>query len=256
MSSDDPIMAATEVRHVLGIKPDEPILDIASLLESAGIKVYLYKSLILNFGMSLNESDGGPVVAVNTDEKISIERQIFTAAHELGHLILHKDSYNEETIEENPEEEKQANIFASHFIMTDKLFKSKLKETQGKDWVDRVLHIKRFFKVSYKTVLRRLADENYIDSQKINIFQEFAKDYKKLYKHDLKDHYEPDALSDSEPEALTKSDFMAERYNRLVYEAYSKDIITTSEAAELLGLAIDSFRELTRSWRLMDEREG
>jgi Zn-dependent peptidase ImmA (M78 family) len=72
--------------------------------------IYLYKSrLKKSFGMSLGEKDGGPLIAVNVSS-VTIERQIFTAAHELGHLILHKDSFRSEILEENDREEMEARV--------------------------------------------------------------------------------------------------------------------------------------------------
>lgn len=41
------------------------------------------------FGLSIGPADGGPAVVVNVWDGISVERWIFTAAHELGHLVLH-----------------------------------------------------------------------------------------------------------------------------------------------------------------------
>jgi hypothetical protein len=34
------------------------------------------------------QSDGGPAVVVNVWGRLSVERWIFTAAHELGHLMI------------------------------------------------------------------------------------------------------------------------------------------------------------------------
>jgi len=37
-----------------------------------------------------------------------VERWIFTAAHELGHLLLHPDSYDVDKTDENEAEEQEA----------------------------------------------------------------------------------------------------------------------------------------------------
>lgn len=43
------------------------------------------------FGLSIGPTDRGPLVVVNVWGRISVERWILTAAHELGHLLLHPD---------------------------------------------------------------------------------------------------------------------------------------------------------------------
>jgi Zn-dependent peptidase ImmA (M78 family) len=94
---------------------------------------------------------------VNTWDRISVERWIFTAAHELGHLLLHLDAYQVDKLEEDVGEEKEADIFAAHFLMPDHVFKKELAEASGLSWYDRVFKLKRLFRVSYRSVLYRIA---------------------------------------------------------------------------------------------------
>jgi len=57
--------------------------DVCELLEDNGVKVY--PLCIANdefFGLSVAKDDGGPAVVVNVWERISVERWIFTAAHD------------------------------------------------------------------------------------------------------------------------------------------------------------------------------
>ena len=108
--------AAREARKKLKLNDKEPIRDIAGLLESCGIKVYPL-SLVSDgfFGLSVAEEDGGPAIIVNVWERISVERWIFSAAHELGHLLLHLDAYDADESAEDDAQEIEANVFASHF---------------------------------------------------------------------------------------------------------------------------------------------
>ena len=94
VDSDDPVSAAAQARAAIHLEPDEPIDDIIGLLESPGAKVFAEDfGLSKVFGFSAAWADNGPAIAVNTSPDISIERQIFTVAHELGHLIMHESSY-------------------------------------------------------------------------------------------------------------------------------------------------------------------
>lgn len=108
------------------------------------------------FGLSVGPNDSGPAVVVNTWDRISVERWIFTAAHELGHILLHQDAFDRSRSDEPDQEEEDADQFASHFLMPDAGFNSEWEESRGLSLLNRVLKIKRIYRVSYKTVLYRL----------------------------------------------------------------------------------------------------
>jgi Zn-dependent peptidase ImmA (M78 family)/transcriptional regulator with XRE-family HTH domain len=248
---------AEYTRKAAGLNNKEPINDIISKLESLGIKIYLKKLFIKNcFGFSLSDENLGKAIAINVDESITIERQVFTAAHELGHLILHRSSYDIRNKEEEKKQEEEANIFAGHFLMPDQGFRNKLKEYSGLNFIEIVLKIKRFYKVSYITVLKRIVDDGLAES---SIYREFAIQYKQLYKKNLRDHYEPDSLrdnknpysSDIEPETLSAVEFFDDGLKTKVFEAYTKELITISKAAEILGITLSELKEIVNNWNLL-----
>jgi Zn-dependent peptidase ImmA (M78 family)/DNA-binding XRE family transcriptional regulator len=248
--------AAKEARKELKLKDKEPIRDIAGLLESCGIKVYPL-SLASDgfFGLSVDKEDGGPAVIVNVWERISVERWIFSAAHELGHLLLHLDAYNIEEIAENEEQETEANVFASHFLMPEEAFKSEWDDTYGLSFVDRVLKVKLIFQVSFKTVLYRLSE-----SVGKSIWGKFQGAYKLKTGKTLSITDEPEALlpdkfqqspevlRSQEPDSLSSSHFVEDRLSRLVRKAIEKDEITMSRGAEILRLDLEAMREIVSSW--------
>ena len=234
---------AKKVRKKLKLDNDEPIYDICNLVNKLGIKIFRFKCDIDKcFGFSIGADDNGPGIAVNTYKNISIERQIFTVAHELGHLLMHKNSYKTELIEEQENEEKEADQFAAYFLMPADGFIKELNKVAGLHWIYQILHIKRIYKVSYRTVLRRLINLNLVDS---NIYMDFAVQYKKKYHKDLKKHFEPNSV---EPEGMLKSDFVNDRLNKLVRIAYELELITLNRASEILNLTLIEMKELTYSW--------
>lgn len=244
-----PIAAAELARKALGLKEDEPIGDIVGLMENAGIKIKLTRLDIKNFfGFSASESDGGPAIIVNTDDGISIERQIFTIAHELGHLILHPDAYDPTKTQESKREESEANAFAGYFLMPQNAFEKKLKESYGLGFVERVLHIKRFFRVSYLTVLRRMADMKLAEHG--SLIAKFNTLYKNKYGESLAHHKEPYGLEkpEKEPYGLEKPDVVEDYLSTLVRRALEKDEITVSRAAEILNVPLMNMREIINSW--------
>ncbi|MFA6569474.1 MAG: ImmA/IrrE family metallo-endopeptidase [Victivallales bacterium] len=248
-STTDPLGMAYKVRSTLKID-DEPIRDICDLVESAGVKIFLIDSDLDNFfGFSLSEKDGGPAIGVNESIKINVERKIFTVAHELGHILLHPDSFDSKEKIEMDDAEKGADTFASHLLMPQKCFKQELEKSKGLHWMKQVLHIKRIFKVSYKTVLVRLREDGLVDN---SIWQKFALECKRLG-ISLKDHFEPESLpqDDFRPEPvepLSSYDFVESRLNLLVRKAFEKEVITTGKAAEILGIDLMAMRELSNAW--------
>lgn len=254
------IEAALRTREAFGLKEQDSIRDICGLLEDHGIKV-LTPAVATDgfFGLSVGLEDGGPAVAVNTWDRISVERWIFTAAHELGHLVLHLAAYEVQETEENDSEEKEADVFASHFLVPEKLFKQELEEAWGLSWYDRIFKLKRIFRVSYRSVLYRIASE-LPPADKKRVWIQFNAEYKRKNGRSLPGTVEPDGLPPDaffrrpadkgadEPEHLDRHDFMQDRLARLVRRALEADAITLGKAAEMLDLELDDMRELSNSW--------
>ncbi len=237
MQELSPEEAAGKARECLKLKEDEVITDICGLVESAGIKLHFMSIELDNFfGFSVDDKDLGAAIVVNSHDSIPTERKIFTIAHELGHIIMHPGSFNDEDEEINVQED-EANIFASHFIMPRIAFHKRLNEVKGLNFVDVILHIKRVFKVSYKTVIYRLIEEEIADSR---MWQMFCYRYKQKKSFDFSGH--------KEPEPLAAIDCIEDRLNRLVREAYEKELISISRAAEILGKSIIEMRELVNGW--------
>lgn len=247
---------AKQARESLGLNDKEPIRDIAGLLESSGIKVYPI-TLVSDdfFGLSVSEEEGGPAIIVNVWERISVERWIFSAAHELGHLLLHLDAYNVEESNEDKDQEIEANIFASYFLMPEEAFQSEWSDTYGLHFVDRVLKVKKIFQVSYKTILYRLSE-----SAGNSIWGKFqiafkAKTGKSLGIKDepealLPDSFQqaPEVLRSKEPDSLSPSHFIEDRLSRLVRSAVEQEKITMSRAAEILKVDLETMRYIISSW--------
>lgn len=245
-SRDHLAEAAGLCRKKLRLKSTEPIHDICGLLEHAGVKVYpIPMATDSFFGLSVGVEDGGPAVVVNVWERISVERRIFSAAHELGHLMLHPDAYEVSQVEESKEEEHEANLFAGHFLMPDEGFRNEWNEAAGLYFVDRVFKVKRIFRVSYKTVLSRLIDSGNVDS---SIWKKFNIAYQQRYKRRLSFKEEPKGMDTAEPFGMQRFDFYEDRFSRLTREAVEKDIVSLSRGAEMLRINIEEMHDLLKGW--------
>ena len=159
-----PIEVARAVRPAVGLPAGEPVRNISRLLEDNGVKLLLLETTRDSFfGLSVGERDGGPAVVVNTWDRISVERWIFTAAHELGHLLLHPADCRRDATEMRGEAEREADVFASEFLMPEAAFATEWNATSGHPLLVRVLKVKRIFRVSYMTVLHRIARQVPVD---------------------------------------------------------------------------------------------
>lgn len=248
--------AAQLARKLLELENDEPIHNICGLLESAGIKVYPFVAQTdAFFGLSIGERDGGPAIAINIWDKIAVERWIFSSAHELGHLLLHLNAFNIEYSDEAPDEEHEADLFAAEFLMPDAAFQKEWSKSMGLGLVDRVMKIKRIFRVSYKTVLMRIhqRDGASSTSKKPNIFIRFQMEYKNRNGRGVLKTEEPEGLSpetfrSAEPDRLIDSDFAEDRLRSLVRLAVEKQVVSLGRGAEILRIPLEEMRELACSW--------
>lgn len=253
------VSAARLARQRLGIGPDEPIRDICGLLESAGVKVFLMQiASDAFFGLSIAPADNGPAVAVNTWERITVERWIFSAAHELGHLILHLDDFRTDAMDEDKEQEREADAFAAQFLMPDPVFRREWDEAYGLGMVARVIKVKRMFRVSYRTVLSRLAPRYRGGG---TIWARFQREYKKRHGRTLTRSDEPDRVGDEafhggtpatlrggEPESLSDADFTEDRLPRLIRRAIETEEISLGRGAEIMGVPLGRMRKRAAAW--------
>ncbi len=250
--------AAADARKALKLGDEEPVHNICGLLEDrCGVKVFPVPLASEGFwGLSVGPEDGGPAVVVNTWERISVERWIFTAAHELGHLLLHRGAYDVTRTEENESEETEANQFASAFLMPPAAFDKAWERASGLGFVDRVFKVKRIFRVSYATVLYRLSEQ---PTYGASIWPRFAAAFKQQHGRSLSKREEISPLPAAsfgrtgappaaDPAELSADDFREDRLYRLVRKAVDGSHITLGRAAEILGLPLRDMRALAARW--------
>ena len=249
--------AADDVRQKLGLGPKDAVRDICGLLEAAGIKLLRVRvATDTFFGLSVAPGEGGPAIIVNTWERISVERWIFTAAHELGHLVLHGDDFDPDQEAETKAAEAEANVFAAHFLMPEPVFAAEWDDTAGLALWDRVLKVKRMFRVSYRTVLYRLQERGMSD-----VWAKFQVAAKVRWGRTLLRDDEPNALAADafrastpefsrarEPQDLVDEDFIDDRRYRLARRAVEQGHIPLSRAGEILDKSLADMRQLAAAW--------
>jgi len=251
--------AAAGARRAVGLDAEEPLDDLPGLLEANGVKVASMPLASYDFvGLSVAADDGGPAIVVNGWERVSVERRIFAAAQELGHLVLHPSDYDVGRSEEVRAHEIEANAFAAAFLMPESSFWHRWNASRGLALVDRVLHLKRLFRVSYRIVLFRVAERL---AGRDDIWRRFQRDYARRFGAPLLGDAEPATLaadsylasfpevrSAAEPERLSRFEFTEARLARLVREAVEDGQISLGRGAEILRLPLDEMRALAATW--------
>ena len=252
----DPAAAARAARKAAGLPPEAPIPGMCPLLEENGVKVLLMgKKRLALFGLSVGSEDGGPAIVVNAWGRFSVERWIFTAARELGHLLLHPDEYDTDRTEHSEAAEKEADAFADEFLMPKSAFARAWDATAPQPLLARVLRIKRIYGVSYRAVLHRLVATGREDR---TVCRDFQVQHRTRFGRTpgMTDELEAieksafawDWLRGSEPVPLSEHDFLRDRLRYLVRRALEEDLISTGRAAEILGMRLVQTREWIREW--------
>lgn len=253
---------AAAMRSHFGLGEHEPVHDICGLLERQGVKVLSVNIATDAFlGLSVSEDDGGPAVIVNTWERLPVEHWIFSAAHELAHLLLHLQAYQVDEELEDKDQERDADVFASHFLMPEAVFRREWDDTVGLPLFDRVLKVKRVFRVSWRTVLFRISEGMSDPNQRKGLWIHFANAYKKVNSKVLLKMDEPQGVSADayrdlsdlhkagpEPAGMDRHDFQGDRLWRLVHIATIGGVITLARGAEILGIKLNEMRDLAESW--------
>lgn len=140
---------------------DKPIENLMRTVERNGIIVTTFATDtddIDAFSQYVDVNGTDVFLIALSSNKESASRVNFDIAHELGHILLHEWSEDEEVLtrEEFKAKEKEANEFAAAFLMPDTSFKSDVVFAPQN--LDYYKQLKRKWKVSMSAMLYRTCD--------------------------------------------------------------------------------------------------
>lgn len=212
------ISLVQRIRRDWGLGEDG-IIDVIGLLESRGIKVVEFNAT--NDFDGLSGTVGDDIIIVLNSNIQPTERKRFTALHELGHLIMNfGDSVNEK------EKEILCHTFASEFLIPTKVFKEILGDiTKSPLNILYFSEIQHNFGISIDALIKKAEDESMITSNRYKSYH-----IRKNTNAAFKSFVETTRIEPEEPH----------KFASLVYDAYSKSLISTSKAATLLNIPVNN----------------
>jgi Zn-dependent peptidase ImmA (M78 family)/transcriptional regulator with XRE-family HTH domain len=142
----DPEVAAASLRQFWGLG-ERPVSNMLALLETHGVRLFSLSESTASVNAFSFWRDDKPFVFLNNFK--TAESSIFDTAHELGHLVMHKQGDPKET----RSAEREANAFASAFLMPDKDVRARVPR---RITIDTILLAKARWRVSAMAMAYRL----------------------------------------------------------------------------------------------------
>jgi Zn-dependent peptidase ImmA (M78 family)/DNA-binding XRE family transcriptional regulator len=209
---------ATQLRKAwdLGI---DPIPVVTDMLEERGIKIFQSEAIPGHFDGMAAKVNGIPIIVVSGNAPG--DRQRFTMAHELGHLVLHG------RLADGLEDEKAAHRFAGAFLAP--AFEVRKELGEYRSWLEpRELEVlKKTYGLSMAAWIRRAKDLGILpETHYVEMVKYFRS--RGWHKKEPGDPYPPE---------------QPQLFDQLVFRALAQDLISESKAAELSRLSLSEFQK-------------
>ena len=217
---EDAEAAATSVRIAWNLGGG-PIPDMTELLEERGIKVFKWSLPGSVDGLSCRvrrvRGEDVPVVVCSTRK--SLERQRFTIAHELGHLVLDFPS--------TVSEERACHRFAGAFLAPGHELIREVGRRRFNFGFGELIEVKHMFGISAAALVMRMRDLGIITETTLrDIFGGIGSSWRT-----------------EEPRPLERTECPT-RFRRLCLRALAENEISESKAAELLRLRVSEIEDI------------
>lgn len=213
-TKEDVKKTTKEVRKLLGLSNNIPLDNLTDKLEDHNFLIIRidYEEKFDGFSEMIDDM---AFIILSTK---GYERNRFTLAHELGHLILE--------FPENftfDEQEKFCNYFASNLLLPEEAMKLEFGNKRKNISFFEILLIAKEYKVSLQAVIMRLHELGFInDAKKRNLFIELSK-------------------MGLNNEQLQFVDEQPKRRKKLIYKLEAEKIITREEAIKYLGVTANEY---------------
>lgn len=193
----------------------DPIPNVLEMLEEKGIRVIEINAPIEFDGLS---AQVGPIPVIVINKNFTVERKRFTAAHELGHLVL--------TIKEGANEERLCNAFAGALLLPDNCLEKLLGEKRNNIAPGELVRIKEQYGISIQAIMMRAFLKGIINKSSLDRFWKSISGNKK-----------EEGLGNFEGKEKIY------RFEQMVFRLAAEDVVSLSKAANLAGMKLAEFRD-------------
>jgi Zn-dependent peptidase ImmA (M78 family) len=202
----------------------DPIPNLMELLEERGIKVLVVDSQENIDGLTAQvlRARGEPVPVIVVRSGVYGERQRFSLAHELGHMVTAIEG-------DDKFKERAAHRFAGAFLMPAEALWSNVGRHRTSIGWSELFALKQLLGASAQAITYRCSDLGIFPPA---LSQQLFREFSRLGFRSAP-HYEPHHLAEEK----------AQRFARLCYRALAEGAISESKTAELLNISV---RELNR----------
>jgi Zn-dependent peptidase ImmA (M78 family)/DNA-binding XRE family transcriptional regulator len=194
-SEDEIEIIATNCRRLWGLA-DGPIANMVALLESRGFIVIRSEFRVSDIDAFSCWQDNRPYIFLATDKNCAV-RSRFDAAHELGHMILHRH-LSQDQVEDGDilnQIEREANRFAAAFLLPAKTFVSEIYSSNLRQFIS----LKSRWKVAMAAMIYRCKDLGVFDErQYINLRKQMS--FEGIIKHEPLD----DTIAIEQPQIISQ----------------------------------------------------
>jgi len=235
-------VAASE-RDRLGLGRLDPIENLFQLMDEKGLRVFRVDLDNLDvYGLSAFSRRYGACILLNSSN--TLERQIFSLAHEYAHPLMHRAFYKSpepmSTLEGDHELELMADTFAANFLVPE----TGLREAFQRDVGDKLLalediiFLKHYFRVSAEVMIRRLRELDLISKLEADSLQQ-----------ELDRRREPNKEIAPLSDDLIKEWQQTSRFEHLAKKAALTEAVSLGKLAQLLGISVVEAKKKTQAWR-------
>lgn len=211
---------ANQIRNQWNLGYD-PIPDLIDIFEEQGIKVFgVDNQQYPKIDGLYAEVNKMPIIVVG--DQYPGDRQRFTLAHELGHLLL------ADRLADNLDMESCCNRFAGSFLLPKNSLLNILGEHRNSIEPRELSLLKQEFGISMASILHRAEEAGIISN---SIYKQFRAEF---YKRGW-NKKEP---GEQYPKEITHI------FEQMIFHALAEQYIGESKAAELMNMPLESFRSL------------
>jgi len=232
---------AMELRRQWGLG-NQPIKDMVALLESRGFNIFTIDSPELKTEAYSQIINGTPIIVINMNKQSrTAVRQRFSLAHELGHMVLHRELFDWEFDSRSKEIENEAQLFAEYFLLSTRSFIDSFISPKIK--MEHLIALKKEWRVSLGALVIHCENTGLIDASKREFLQKQinARGWKKFEPLDNEiEHEEPSAMGNRILGKITDASAFAEFFNEVRLPIDSVESLSSLPNGSLMKFFGDS----------------